>query len=59
LLTQLAREKATAVTVEVDARGHVVYDFEGEERRWRVLEEQPEEASPEPDAEAARRERRR
>jgi hypothetical protein len=40
LLTQLAREKATAVTVDVDQQGHVVYDFEGEERRWRVLEEQ-------------------
>jgi hypothetical protein len=59
LLTQLAREKATAVTVDVDARGHVVYDFEGEERRWRVLEEQPEEPSPEQVAEAERRERRR
>ncbi len=39
LLTRLAREQATAVTLDVDARGHVVYDFEGEERRWRVLEE--------------------
>ncbi len=41
MLTQLAREKATAVTVDVDSQGHVVYDFEGEERRWRVLEEEP------------------
>lgn len=41
LLTQLAREQATAVTLDVDAQGRVVYDFEGEERRWRVLEEQP------------------
>jgi hypothetical protein len=40
LLSQLAREKATAVTLDVDAEGHIVYDFEGEERRWRVLEEQ-------------------
>ena len=40
LLTRLAREKATEVTLDVDARGHVVYDFEGEARRWRVLEEQ-------------------
>ena len=40
LLTELAREKATAVTLDVDAEGHIVYDFEGEERRWRVLEEQ-------------------
>jgi hypothetical protein len=40
LLTQLAREQATAVTLDVDAQGRVVYDFEGEERRWRVLEEQ-------------------
>jgi hypothetical protein len=39
LLTRLAREKATAVTVDVDRNGHVVYDFEGEDRRWRVLEE--------------------
>ncbi len=39
LITELARERATAVTVDVDAEGHVVYDFEGEERRWRVLEE--------------------
>ena len=43
LLTRLAREKATAVTLDVDADGHVVYDFEGEERRWRVLEEDAEE----------------
>jgi len=42
LLSELAREKATAVTLDVDADGHVVYDFEGEERRWRVLEEQAE-----------------
>jgi len=40
MLTDLAREKATAVTLDVDAEGHIVYDFEGEERRWRVLEEQ-------------------
>jgi hypothetical protein len=40
LLSELAREKATAVTLDVDAEGHIVYDFEGEERRWRVLEEQ-------------------
>jgi hypothetical protein len=46
LLTQLAREKATAVTVDVDPQGHVVYDFEGEERRWRVLEEQDAEQEP-------------
>ncbi len=40
LLTRLAREQSTAVTLDVDAQGRVVYDFEGEERRWRVLEEQ-------------------
>lgn len=40
LLTRLAREQATAVTVDVDAEGHIVYDFEGESRRWRVLEEE-------------------
>jgi hypothetical protein len=40
LLTRLAREKATAVTVDVDQQGHVVYDFDGEARRWRVLEEE-------------------
>ncbi len=39
LLTRLAREKATAVTLDVDEQGHVVYDFDGEARRWRVLEE--------------------
>jgi hypothetical protein len=50
LLTRLAREKATAVTLDVDAAGHVVYDFEGEDRRWRVLEEQ---AEAEGDREAA------
>jgi hypothetical protein len=44
LLTQLAREKATEVTLDVDRNGHVVYDFEGEARRWRVLEEQVNEA---------------
>jgi len=55
LLSQLAREKATAVTLDVDAEGHIVYDFEGEERRWRVLEEQsPAEAD---DARAAPAER--
>jgi hypothetical protein len=42
LLSRLAREQATAVTLDVDARGQVVYDFEGEERRWRVLEEDAE-----------------
>lgn len=40
LLTRLAREKATAVTLDVDDQGHVVYDFDGEARRWRVLEEE-------------------
>jgi len=40
LLTQLAREQATAVTLDVDAEGRIVYDFEGEDRRFRVLEEQ-------------------
>jgi hypothetical protein len=40
ILTRLAREKATAVTVDVDAQGHVVYDFDGEARRWRVLEQE-------------------
>lgn len=60
ILTQLAREKATAVTVDVDGEGHVVYDFEGEDRRWRVLEEEeapdPELHEPSP---PARRERRK
>jgi hypothetical protein len=39
LLTRLARETATEVTVDVDEAGRVVYDFRGEERRWRVLED--------------------
>jgi hypothetical protein len=59
VLTQLAREKATAVTLDVDKNGHVVYDFEGEERRWRVLEEEaPDEQSHDP-TQAAGRERRK
>lgn len=57
ILTQLAREKATAVTVDVDAEGHVVYDFEGEERRWRVLEDQPTEEPAWSEAQAAARQR--
>jgi len=57
LLTQLAREQATAVTLDVDPEGRVVYDFEGEERRWRVLEEQDDatEAEPAPERRAERR----
>jgi hypothetical protein len=55
LLTRLAREQATAVTLDVDARGQVVYDFEGEERRWRVLEDQAEPEDPAPEAPAARK----
>jgi hypothetical protein len=39
LLAKLARDQATAVTLDVDARGQIVYDFDGEDRRWRVLEE--------------------
>lgn len=54
LLTRLAREQATAVTLDVDARGHVVYDFEGEDRRWRVLEEDAA-AEAEVEAELARK----
>jgi hypothetical protein len=49
LLTQLAREQATAVTLDVDAEGRVIYDFDGEERRWRVLEEQDQAEAPEPE----------
>jgi hypothetical protein len=56
LLTQLARERATAVTVDVDREGHVVYDFEGEARRWRVLEDEV--VADEAADELARRERR-
>jgi len=58
LLTQLARELATAVTLDVDADGHVVYDFEGEERRWRVLEEQDPDRPDEPAAQRARERRK-
>jgi hypothetical protein len=39
LLTRLAQQAATDVTVDVDQQGRVAYDFQGEERRWRVLEE--------------------
>jgi hypothetical protein len=55
LLTRLARERATAVTVDVDAEGHVVYDFEGEERRWRVLEAEVEAEEGEPQTGAEER----
>lgn len=55
LLTRLARETATDVTVDVDAQGRVVYDFQGEERRWRVLDEQ---AADEEEAAAAPAEQR-
>ena len=56
LLMRLARERATDVTLDVDQQGHVVYDFEGEQRRWRVLEQEV--AADEAEAEAARLERR-
>ncbi len=39
LLSRLAREQATAVTLDVDDAGHMVYDFTGGEARWRVLEQ--------------------
>jgi hypothetical protein len=60
LLQRLARERATAVTLDVDEQGHVVYDFDGEERRWRVLEEDvaAEEAGTEPAGTGAQRFRR-
>jgi hypothetical protein len=55
-LSRLAREQSTAVTLDVDARGQVVYDFEGEERRWRVLEEDAEaDDAHEPPPERAKR----
>lgn len=56
ILMQLARERATDVTVDVDAQGHVIYDFEGEQRRWRVLEEEVE--AEQAETEAERRARR-
>jgi hypothetical protein len=43
LLSALAREKATAVTVDIDDGGHVTYDFSGQDKRWRVLEDSLEE----------------
>jgi hypothetical protein len=58
LLTRLARERATAVTVDVDPEGHIVYDFEGEERRWRVLEEEVAAEAEEHEAAEARRMKR-
>ena len=57
LLMSLARERATDVTVDVDSQGHVVYDFEGEQRRWRVLEEEVQAEQAEAELEAARVER--
>lgn len=56
LLTRLARETATDVTVDVDGQGRVAYDFQGEERRWRVLEE---DAAEEEEALAASAEQRK
>jgi hypothetical protein len=53
LLTELARERATAVTLDVDEQGHLVYDFDGEAQRWRVLEEQVDAAAAEQALEAA------
>jgi hypothetical protein len=55
LLTRLAREQATAVTLDVDARGQVIYDFDGEERRWRVLEEEAEAEDVQPGAQSTRK----
>jgi hypothetical protein len=56
LLTRLARETATDVTVDVDTHGRVAYDFQGEARRWRVLEE---EAAAEDETAAAPAEQRK
>jgi hypothetical protein len=59
LLTRLAQEAATAVTLDVDAQGRVVYDFEGEDRRWRVLEEEAAaDEQREPAVEPSKRQRR-
>lgn len=57
LLTQLALAQATAVTLDVDDDGRLVYDFQGEDRRFRVLEEQAEDHAPEPAAPRAERRR--
>lgn len=59
ILTQLAREKATAVTLDVDDDGRVVYDFDGEARRWRVLDEDSLEQEPQEPVRADTRERRK
>jgi hypothetical protein len=40
LLTELSRESATTVRLEVDDDGTFRYDFRAEEQRFRVLEEQ-------------------
>lgn len=40
LLTELSRESATTVRLEVDDDGTFRYDFRGDEQRFRVLEEQ-------------------
>lgn len=58
LLTRLARETATDVTVDVDGQGRVAYDFQGEERRWRVLEEDAAEEEESLAASAEQRKRR-
>jgi hypothetical protein len=54
LLMKLAREQATGVTVDVDARGQIVYDFDGEERRFRVLEDAESDVDPADDRARAR-----
>jgi hypothetical protein len=58
LLTTLAREQATSVLIDVDEAGHVVYDFDGDDRRFRVLEEQAEMLESQPE-QAWRAERRK
>lgn len=58
LLTRLAQQAATDVTVDVDQQGRVAYDFQGEERRWRVLEEAAELEEEAQDAPAERLKRR-
>lgn len=55
LLTRLARETATDVTLDVDTAGRIVYDFQGEARRWRVLEEEEADGEAPPPAERVTR----
>ncbi|MFZ5896171.1 MAG: hypothetical protein ACOY0T_34260 [Myxococcota bacterium] len=60
LLTDMSRESATSVRLDVDDDGSFRYDFRGDDARYRVLEEQEQaaaSAASEPESTNARRSR--